>query len=582
MYDPELVKASLGEVKADLVVKGGCLVNVSTGELLEGFDVAVKGSRIAYVGPDASHAMGGGTEVVDAKGLYVAPGLIDAHTHIDLYCTPMELSRAALLHGTTTLFAEPDELANVMGFEGLKLFRRMVRGLPLKVYILIPLVCPQDPLFDENRPLTLEEVRRALRWREAVGLGEAVSWPRLLSGDLDYAEKVALAQRMGKVVEGHTAGARGVKLQGYVASGIYSCHEPVAWSEALERLRLGVYVMAREGSLRRDLANVLPGLLDKPLARRNLSIASDSVDPEDLVKLGYMDYAVRRAVELGVDPVEAIAMATLNPAKRFGLEGEVGCIAPGREADMVLLRSLERVEVEATISRGRLMAKAGRLLFKPRRRRWPKSALSTVRVARGLQPSDFEVKVDARGPVSVRVMELESESITRERLVEAEVEGGLLKPPRGVLRAAVVDRLYATGRISLGLLKGWAEVGGVATTLNFDENNLVVVGARAEDMALAANRVVAMGGGIAIADGGEVRLELAMPLAGVMSLSPLEEVAYRLSRMNEYLRGRGCALGKPLNALLFITFVTLPELRLSVKGLVDVKRRRLVPLIVEG
>jgi len=582
MYDPELVKASLGEVKADLIVEGGCLVNVSTGELLEGFDVAVKGSRIAYVGPDASHTTGDGTEVVDARGLYVAPGFIDAHTHIDLYCTPVELSRAALLHGTTALFAEPDELANVMGFEGLKLFRRMVKGLPLKVYILIPLVCPQDPLFDENRPLTLEEVRRALRWREVVGLGEAVSWPRLLSGDADYAEKIALAQGMGKVVEGHTAGARGAKLQGYVASGIYSCHEPVAWSEALERLRLGVHVMVREGSLRRDLANVLPGLLDKPLARRSVSIASDGVDPEDLVKLGYMDYAARRAVELGVDPVEAIAMVTINPARRFGLEGEVGCVAPGREADIALLRSLERVDVEATISRGRLVAKAGRLLFEPPRRRWPRSALRTVRVARSLQPPDFKVKVDAPGPVRVRVMELESEAITRERIVEAEVEGGFLKPPEGVVVAAVVDRLYATGRVSLGLLKGWAEVGGVATTLNFDENNLVVVGANVDDMSLAANRVVAMNGGMAIADGGKVRFEMPMPLAGVMSLSPLEEVASKLSLMNEYLKGRGCALRKPLNALLFITFVTLPELRLSVRGLVDVKRRRLVPLIVDG
>jgi len=576
----ELVKASLGEVKADLVVRRGCLVNVCTGELLEGYDVSIKGSKIAYVGPDASHTIGPATRVLDVEGLYVAPGFIDPHTHIDLYCTPHELSKAAAVHGTTSLFAEPDELANVLGFEGVRMFRRMVRGLPIKVYILVPLVCPQDPLFDENKPLSLSDVKEALRWREVVGLGEVVSWPRLLSGDVDYAERITAAQARGKLVEGHASGARGARLQGYVASGIYSCHEAVAVDEAVERARLGMYVMVREGSLRRDLASVLPGVLAKPMAKCLTSLCSDIVDPEDLVRLGYMDYIVRRAVELGVDPVEAIAMATINPARRFRLEHEIGCVAPGREADLVLLRRLDKVEVEATISRGRLIAKGGRPLFRPRRPRWPAQALDTVKVPRPLRPSDFEVRVGGEGVFKVRVMELESESVTRERVVEAVAERGVLRPPPGVLRVAVVDRLYATGKVALGFIKGFgAEVGGLASTLNFDENNLVVMGSNVEEMAQAANRAVELRGGVVLVDEGR-RVELPMPLAGVMSLWRIEDVASRLAEMSDYLRAKGCGLRKPLNVLLFITFVTLPELKLSVRGLVDVKRRRLVPLVV--
>ncbi|RLF09175.1 MAG: adenine deaminase, partial [Thermoprotei archaeon] len=263
MKPSELVEAALGRVKADLVVKGGVLVNVYTEELLEGLDVAVKGSRVAYVGSNADHLIGPGTCVLKAEGLYVAPGFMDAHTHIDLYCTPSELAKAALMHGTTTVVAEPDELANVLGFEGLRLFVDVVQGLPIKVYMLVPLVCPQDPLFDDNRPLTLSEVEEALSWPLTLGLGEAVGWRRLLEGDKDYEAKIAAAHGLGQVVEGHSAGAKGAKLQGYVAPGIGSCHESINAVEALEKARLGLHVIVREGSLRQDLANVLPGLVGR-------------------------------------------------------------------------------------------------------------------------------------------------------------------------------------------------------------------------------------------------------------------------------------------------------------------------------
>ncbi|MEM4700119.1 MAG: adenine deaminase C-terminal domain-containing protein [Candidatus Nezhaarchaeales archaeon] len=578
----ELARVALGEAKADVVVRGGCLVNVYTRELVEGVDVVVRGERIAYVGPDASHAIGPGTKILEADGLYVAPGFIDAHTHIDLYCTPAELCKAALRHGTTSVVAEPDELANVLGFEGLRLFAEMVSRLPMKVYMLVPLVCPQDPAFDDNAPLSLSEVEEALKWPATLGLGEAVRWRSLLEGDPDYWLRVGLALRMGKVVEGHSAGARGAKLQGYVASGVGSCHESITAEEALERARLGLHVILREGSLRRDLASVLPGLLARLKHPCWVSLGTDIMDPEDLVELGYMDYVVRRAVELGADPVDAVAMATVNPARYFNIDLEVGGVAPGRQADLVLLRSLERVEVEATVSRGEVAFKGGRVLVDIRRYEPPPRALKTVRVPRPLRPEDFEIRAPREGVVRARVIRLVSETVTELAVRELPARGGRVELPRGYVGAAVVDRIAGTGRVGLGVLEGFgAEIGGLASTLNFDENNLAVVGRSPSDMAAAANRAIELGGGIVLVEGGRVVRELAMPLAGVMSLGSLEEVAGALKWINNYLRGRGSALAKPLNVMLFLTFVTLPEARLCPKGLVDVKRRRIVPLLAE-
>jgi len=582
MLDPLTIKAALGEVKADLVVKQGTLVNVYTGEILEGIDVAIKASKIVYMGPNASHTVGSETKLIDAEGMYVVPGFIDAHTHIDLYCTPAEQSKAALIHGTTTLFAEPDQLANVLGFEGLKLFAEMIRQLPIKVYMLVPLVCPQDPLFDETHSLKPEEVEEALRWDYVVGLGEVVGWLRLLAGDKDYETKITIAQRIGKIIEGHSAGAKGMKLQAYVAAGINSCHEAINADEALERARLGVHVMVREGSLRQDLANVLPGLIMENINLCAVSLVTDIMDPEDLRELGYMDHVVRKAIELGVDPVRAIMMVTINPARRFRLDHEIGGIGPGKEADLVLLENLREVKVRVTISKGKVAAKDGEVLVEAAPITYPPYAFDTVKVGRAMLPEDFKIKVGKEGEVKVRVMKLMNEAINKLSIEELPVRRGEVKLPPGYLKVAVIDRHWETGKIALGIMEGFgAEVGGLASTLNFDENNLVVLGKLEEDMSIAANRIAELRGGIVIVDGGTVVYELPMPLAGVMSLDSLDSVSRRLKEMNSYLRGKGSKLKKPLNVMAFITFVTLPEIRLCPKGLVDVKQRKLVPLIIE-
>lgn len=582
---PDLVKVCLGEVKADLVLKDCCLVNVASGELLEDVDITVKRRRIAYVGSSADHTIGGSTKVLSVKGGFVAPGFIDAHTHIDLFCTPTEQTSIFLIHGTTAVFAEPDELVSVLGFKGLELFADEVRRLPLRVFMMVPLVTPQDPELSSIKPLTLEEYEYALTWPDVVGLGEAVAWPLILKCNSYYLERFRLALKRGKVIEGHTAGAKNLKLVACACSGISSCHEPVDADQALARLRLGLFLMVREGSLRRDLTAILPALLKRKVDLSNAAFATDWVDPVDLTELGYMDYVVKEAVEHGLDPVKAIQMATINPAKHFRVDDQVGLVAPGRLADLVVLKSLEKVEVSMTVVGGEVMVKNGRFTGKLEKPHYPEYALKTMKVPRRLEASDFEVRAPVEeGAVKVVVAKLENEAITRKTVEGLKAVNGLIQADvkLDVAKVAVIDRHYGTGRVGLGFIKGFgARVGAISTSLNFDENNLVVLGFNEEDMELAANETVRMGGGLVVVNGGRVVEALPMPVAGVMSDEPFEGVTAKLRRINRLLRDAGCAFKKPINVLLFTTFVALPEVRFTDRGIVDVKERRFIPLIVE-
>jgi len=578
----ELVKASLGDVKADLVIKNCTLVNVYTGELIDGVDIAVKGSRIAYVGRDAGHAIGAGTRVIDAGGLFAAPGLIDGHTHIDLYCTPARQAPYFLIHGTTCVFSDCCEVVNVLGYRGFKLFLDQVRGLPIKVYVLVPLICPQDPLLEGQPLLSVEETDELLRIDGVAGLGEAVSWVRVLAGDEEYMRKFELATRTGKVIVGHSAGARDRKLQAYVSAGIYSCHEAVSAEEAIERLRLGVYTMIREGSIRRDLERILPGLLRLGVDLRMAMLVSDIVDPEDLVKLGYMDYIVRRAVECGLDPVKAIQMATITPAQYFRVDHEVGGIGPGREADILILEDLGRVSIKGVVCRGRLSVWNGELLVEAKDIEYPRYVYETVGRSKRFTGDDFRIRVGRKtGYVRMRAMHFVNEAVTRMRVLEVPVRDHEVVLEEGTMKVAVINR-KETSRFSLGLLTGFnAEIGAVASTINFDEYNIVVVGRSDSDMARAVNRVVDLNGGIVLFDNGRLISEIPLPIASIMSAEDPPSIASKLEHINSYLRSVGCGFRKPINTLYFITFVTLPEVRMTDKGLVDVKGRRYISPIVE-
>lgn len=577
-----LMRASLGEVKADLIVAGGRLVNVYTGEVLDGMEVAVSRGRTCYVGPSAAHTRGDETRVIDARDRWIVPGFIDAHTHIGHFCRPFELLQAYLPHGTTGLMASCDEHTVAFGFAGMKLFLEEVARHPLRVHTLVSMAAPQDPLLCRTETLSDREVADALRDPRVLGLGEVVSWLRLVQGDPDLLARIHMALDRGKIVHGHTAGARDRRLNAIAAASVSSCHEPVSGEEALARLRLGYWTMLREGSFRQDLEATLKPLLAGGVDTGRLILVSDGMAPDDVAAAGHMDFVVRRAVECGLSPVRAIRAATLHPAMYSGLEQDLGGVAPGRFADFALLEDLETVRVGAVFIGGELVAEDGE---------------SKVDAAPPPFPADMGIRTAFRGPVTaddmrvrcesprarVRVMELANQTITRERVVDVACAGGVIPADldRDILKVAVFDRGEGF-RPAFGFVRGLgADVGAVGTTVNLDEYALLVAGSSDYDMARCANLLLESGGGVAVVNRGRVLEHLPFPIGGLFSPEPWRRVGEALAAVQRTLKERGSAFPKPLYALCFLTFVTLPELRITGRGLVRAKERRVVPLLAE-
>jgi adenine deaminase len=578
-----LIRGALGEIKADLIVTGGKLVNVYSGEILGGMEIAVLEGRICHVGTSARHTHGPRTEVVDAHGLHIAPGLIDAHTHIGHYCRPYEYLQAYVPHGTTALVASCDEQATVFGYRGVELFLDEVAAHPLRVYTVLSMVAPQDPLLCSTKSLTQSEVAVALDDPRVIGLGEIVSWLRLLEGDADLLERIEMARARGKIVHGHTAGARDQKLSALAAAGISSCHEPINEAEALQRLRLGYWTMLREGSFRRDLDGTLKPIVARGLSTQRLMLVTDGMSPDDVESDGHMDFVVRRAIEIGLPPMQAIQAATLNAAVYSGLDQEIGGIAPGRRADFALLEDLNRVEVRSTFIGGKLVAEGGESLVEPRPIAWPDDTLYSLGNIGRVEPPAFRIAC-AAPRAKARAMQLVGQTITAERIVEITSKGGALTadPGNDLMKIAVFERHRPQGGVALGFLKGFgARVGAVGMTTNLDENTLLVAGYDDADMALCANRLIAEGGGIAIVDRGETLEKMEFPVGGIFSLEPWRTVGRKLDRMHRKVRELGAPFAKPIYALAFLTFVTLPALRITARGLVSAKERKIVPLTLD-
>jgi adenine deaminase len=578
-----LIRGALGEIKADLVVSGGRLINVYSGEILDGMEIAVLDGRICYVGPNAAHARGEKTQMLDARGLYVSPGFVDAHTHIGHFCRPYEYLQAYLPHGTTSLIASCDELATVFGFSGVKLFLDEVEAHPARVFTLISMVAPQDPLLCSTRSLSQSEVAEALSDPRVLGLGEIVSWLRLIQGDQELLERIEMALRERKIIHGHTAGAKDQKLCAIAAAGIFSCHEPIREQDVLERLRSGYWVMLREGSFRRDLEATLKPLVSRGLSTQRLILVTDGMAPDDVVADGHLDFVVRRAISLGLSPIQAVQAVTLSPATYSGLEQEIGGIAPGRLADFTLLEDLKEVRVHSTLIGGEVVAQQGKSLVRDRPISLPGHTIKSLRLSPNVSPKSFCISCSS--PRRIRVIELANQTITAERILRIDPQGGCLEADldQDLLKVAVFDRHNESRKIALGFLKGFgAKVGAVGTTVNLDENTLLVTGSSDKDMALCTNILIGAGGGMAVVDHGEVLAKIDFPVGGIFSLEPWQEVAKGLSRIHRCLREKGSPFSKPIYALCFLTFVTLPALRITARGLVAVKERKLVSLFVDG
>ncbi|HEY7140012.1 MAG TPA: adenine deaminase C-terminal domain-containing protein [Methylomirabilota bacterium] len=574
-----LLGVAVGAGPADLLALGGDVVNVYTGEVLRA-DVAVVDGRVAAVGPDLAALAGPATDRLDARGKVLVPGFIDGHTHLDFLVALPALLREAIPRGLTGLVTEMVQVTSALGTPGAWWFLDTLRVQPIHAYATAPVITyltaeagPGQPLLDAEALGALLEDPRVL------GLGE-VYWHRLLPEPERLLPLIDRARTLGKTVEGHTAGARGPRLVACAAAGLDSCHEPITAAEALERLRLGMRVMIREGSVRRDLEAVLE-VRHAGVSLSRATLASDGIWPADLLARGYMDGIVQRAIDLGLPPVTAYQMASLNAAEHFGLDREIGGIAPGRWADFLVLPDLRTVRPEVVVARGRVVAREGRCLV----------ACPEVPLPAGLFPGPRPGPVDPgsfrlEAPGSrarARVIRIAGDIVTAEAEATLPVGDGAVQgdPASDLLLAAVCDRRAGLRR-GLGVVQGFGlREGAVASTLSFDTADLVLVGASRDTLAAAARRVVEIGGGFVVVDGrGAVRAELPLPLGGIAADVPLPDLARRLERVTGALRDLGSGLARPLLTLQTLTFTAIPALRLTTRGLLVVKSREHVPALL--
>ncbi|RLF38462.1 MAG: adenine deaminase [Thermoplasmata archaeon] len=582
----ELVEAALGERAADLVVRAD-LLNVHTGEIVEDVEVAVYRGYVVHVG-DCSVHVGDGTEVLDARGLTIVPGLLDAHAHFESsMLTLTEYAKAVAPHGTTSVFLDPHEIVNVLGPDVIGFLLEESEGLPVRVFLEVPSCVPASPGFETSGGrVGPEDVARWVAVEGVVALAEVMDFQRVLRGDGAIMAEIDEALRAGRVVEGHCPGLLGRELSAYAVAGVSSDHEATTAREALERLRAGMWLEVREGSVSKNLSELLGAVLQYGLDTRHCVLATDDVSPLDLERVGHMDHLVRRAVEEGVDPVRAVQMATINTAERFGLSGIVGSVSPGRFADMVLVEDLERFRVRKVLVGGRVVAEDGVLKVDVPRPEYPGYMRETVRVPE-LSPEDFLVRAPVEeGVVRVRVIGVvEGSPRTEHRVLELEVRGGFVPPcpEMDVAKVSVIERHRATGRMSVGFVQGFGiERGALASTVGHDAHNLTVVGVDEGDMALAVRELKECGGGFAVACGGELRALVRLPIAGLVSDKPLREVCRELEEALGEAWRLGVRLERPFMTMSFLPLTAIPELRITDMGLVDAVEKRFVPLFVEG
>jgi adenine deaminase len=564
-----LLSVARGETPADLLLRNARIVNVFSGEI-EQADIVIVEGMIAGVGSgyDAK-------EIVDLNGAYVAPGLIDAHVHVESsLCLPAQLAAAIVPRGVTTVIADPHEIANVAGAAGVRFMADASRALPLRVVIMGSSCVPATDLATAGAKLTADDLQQLLDDGVVHGLAEVMNFPGAIRGDGDVLRKIAAFS--GRPVDGHAPGVSGKALNAYVAAGIGSDHECVTIDEAKEKLARGMYVLIREATNARNLDALLPLINEKNSLR--ICFCTDDRTPPDLLEQGSIDYMLRRAIERGVDPFTAIRCCTLNTAEWFQLHDR-GAIAPGRVADLFVFNDLRSPQADRVYSGGKLVADHGRTVAPLPAVAVPPALADTCRVAL----ADGAFRIAARG-TRVRVIgSLRDQLITDHRMVDAAVVDGCASadPSRDLLKMAVLDRHGGSGRIGLGFIQGFGlKRGAIAGTFAHDHHNLVVIGCDDGSMTTAARAVADMRGGLAVATGDRATATVALPVAGLMSDRPIDEVADAYRKLLAATRDLGSPLHDPFGALSFMALEVIPSLKLTDRGLIDVDAMKVVDLFV--
>ena len=585
-----LVDVAMGRVPADLVIQNGQWVSVQSGEILPNSDIAVKHGHIAYVGEDASHTIGKKTKVIDAKGRYLVPGLLDGHMHVESgMVTVTEFVRAVGVRGTTGMFIDPHEIANVFGLKGVRLMVDEALKQPVHVWVQVPSCVPSAPgLETPGARIGPKEVAKAMKWEGIIGLGEMMNFPGVFMGDENMLEEMSVTHASHKTIGGHYASPDlGLPFHGYVAGGAEDDHEGTHLEDAVERVRQGMKAMLRYGSSWYDVASQVGAITKLGLDSRHFILVTDDSHAQTLSEDGHMDRVLRHAIEQGLDPITAIQMMTINTAEHFGVSREMGMIAPGRWADILLVEDLNRFHADLVIAKGTVIAEKGEWKAKLPKFKYPAWATKSVRLKRRLKAGDFRLPVRSQASqVKAHVIGvIENQAPTRHLTFDLQPIDGEIQVDleRDIAKLALVERHKRTGGISMGLVSGFGLSGkcAIGSTVAHDSHHMLIVGTDEASMALAANTLAKSGGGQVVVKDGKVIGQVELKIAGLMSTEKADVVARKAGTILDGFRACGCTLNNPNMQLSLLALVVIPELRISDKGLVDVTKFNFVPVVEE-
>jgi adenine deaminase len=583
----ELVDVAMGRTPADLLIRNGKWVSVQTGEIIPDTEIALKNGRIAYVGEDASHVIGDKTHIIDAESRYLVPGLLDGHMHVESgMLTITEFVRAVIPHGTTGMFIDPHEIANVFGLDGIRLMVEEAAVQPIHVWVQMPSCVPSAPgLETPGANVGPEEVAEAMQWPVIIGLGEMMNFPGVYFGDEKMHAEMAETRKVRKVIGGHYAAQDlGLPFHGYVAGGPQDDHEGTQLEDAMARARQGMKPMLRYGSAWHDVAAQIKAITEMGLDSRRFILCTDDTHSETLIKEGHVNRAVKEAISQGVSPITAIQMTTLNTAEHFGTSHEVGMIAPGRFADILLVKDLASLDIEMVISKGVIMAENGKLLINLPGYVYPSWAEDSIHLKRELQAGDFVLHSSENKHLFANVIGvIENQAPTRHLRKQVSVLGSevAVDIDKDIAKIALVERHKGTGGLQVGFVHGFGfnVPCAIGTTVAHDSHHMIVVGTDESDMATAANRLAEMGGGQIVIREGETIGKVELPIAGLMSNERADVVAEKAASILEGFKSCGCTLNNPNMQLSLLALVVIPELRISDLGLVDVNKFELIPVL---
>ena len=577
MYEPLLLDKTMeikdriafakGERVVDLLLTKAQLINVLSGRIETTQTVAIAQGEIVGLGEYPAK------EILDLEGKFLAPGFIDAHVHIESSMVGVGgYARVVLPHGVTAVVTDFHEIANVMGIKGIHLMRAGIGSIPLNLFVMLPSCVPATPLETAGAEITAEDLKDLMKEEWVKGLGEMMNFPGVIHGDSEVLKKIEMAH--GKRMDGHAPGLSGKELAAYIVAGISSDHECTIRAEAEEKLSMGMYIMIRQGSTAKNLEELIH--IVTPVNARRCMFVTDDRHPEDLIAQGGVDHCIRKAIRLGLDPIIAIQMATINPAQYFPLPG-IGAIAPGYQADLVVIEDLHKVKISQVFKAGRLVAEGGRVL--PGVIDETKVKVENTFNIPKITAAHFRIKAQA-GRAKV-IETIPQQIITKKGVYEMKIEDGLAVADTGrdILKIAVVERHKGTGNIGLGFVKGFGlQDGAIASSVAHDSHNILVVGANDDDMAQAVQGVVEMHGGLIAVKGGKTLASLPLPIGGLMSDQSIEEVRNGINRLQQTVKEMGCKLEEPFMALSFLALPVIPALKITDKGLVDVTQFKIVPL----